>query len=201
MKNLPVLIIGLMALIALGCNNSPKTTEETTAGGYLDSAYVSERYRFAMDSIQARSGLPDADVKILQRFMRTYRDSVQGHPTYRELLADAKGLNAMRTDAIGLKVESMNLHTVQKLIEARLVLTFENKLDQGLHGFTANVWWLDEKGKHVMATPEFAVAGKKSGLRLEYTLYKPTGNELSDPRIPPCATPSICSVTLRSAKT
>lgn len=90
---------------------------------------------------------------------------------------------------IGLKVESFSLHTDQKIVEVRIVLGIENKMELALGKLRANIAWLDEGGKIVSHTPSFTVegpipaGGALNNLRLEYSIYKATGNELNDPRL------------------
>ncbi len=177
----------LTLLVLAAC--AEKVEEKTVAmGGYLDSAYVSKGYRAAMDSIHVSSGISDGDFKQLQSYMREFRDSLQGHPTYRELLDRALGLQEMRKGGVGMKMKSMSLHHVQKLIEVRLVMSFTNELTMPLSGFRGEVSWLDSTDKKVSAAPSFSVIGpilpgdSITDLRLEYVIYKPTGNELNDPR-------------------
>lgn len=185
-----IVFCSLLALLCLlwSCEGSIKQTDGAAVGGYLDSAYVSKTYRASMDSIQASSGITEGEFKQLQGFMRDYRERIQGHPTYRELLASATGLDAMRSGIV-LKVESFSLHTDQKIVEVRIVLGIENKMDLALGKLRANVAWLDEGGKVVTHTPSFTVegpiaaGGTVANLRLEYPLYKPTGNELNDPKL------------------
>ncbi len=178
--------IALMCLIC-ACKGGKQTSAQEGVGGYLDSNYVSKTYRASMDSIQRSSGITPADFKQLQGFMRDYRDSIAGHPTYRQLLESAQGIKAMQ-EGIGLHMESMSFITVQKIVEVRLVMTIDNKMDKALGKLRGNIGWLDEKGKQVASSPSFSVVGpvpsqgSVSHLRLEYVLYKATGNELNDPR-------------------
>lgn len=178
----------VLATILWSCGGKPETSVAKGAGGYLDTAYVSKSYRAHMDSIQSSSDIEPADFKQLQGYMREFRDSIAGHPTYRELLERAKGLKEMRNAAIGMKVKSMSIHHDQKWVEIRLVLTFVNEMATTLGGFRGEISWLDEAGKKVTATPFFSVRGPIApgdsirDLRLEYVMYKPTGNELNDPR-------------------
>jgi hypothetical protein len=71
----------------------------------------------------------------------------------------------------------------------RFVLRFENKLAKAIGKFRANIAWLNEKGESVAKTPSFTVVGpiaageSIAGLRLEYAMYKATGNELNDPKL------------------
>lgn len=174
-------------VLAAACTE--KAEEKAVAlGDYLDSAYVSKGYRAAMDSIHESSGISDADFKQLQGYMREFRDSIHGHPTYRDLLDRAKGLHEMRAGGVVASVKSMSLHHVQKLIEVRLVMTFTNQMSMPLAGFRGEISWLDSTGKNVAAAPGFSVIGpilpgdSIDDLRLEYAIYKPTGNELNDPR-------------------
>ncbi len=185
----PINFFGMLLLLALlaACQRGPQEAADTGLGGYLDSTYVSKTYRATMDSIHHSSGISEEDFKALQGFMRDYRDSIQGAPTYRSLLASAQGINEMK-DGLSLKVESMNLHHVQKIVEIRLVLAIQNNLDEAISKAWVDIGWLDGKGKKLCNTPAFAVAGPIAPgasigkLRLEYTMYKPTGNELNDPR-------------------
>lgn len=185
--SLKSIMLGFTLLLA-GCGGAAVKEPGTSTGGYLDSAYVSQDYRMAMDSIRLGSGVSTAELKQLQGYMREFRDSIQGHPTYRELLARAKGLEKMREGGVEMRVSGMSLHHVQKQVEVRLVLTFMNTLSMPLGGLRGEVHWLDEQGKKVATSPSFSVQGpiaagdSISGLRLEYALYKPTGNELNDPR-------------------
>jgi hypothetical protein len=180
----------LMTLSLLFFSACTEIAEEKTQelGGWLDSAYVSKGYRAAMDSIHTNSGISDADFKQLQGYMREFRDSLQGHPTYRELLERSKGLQEMRKGGVKMKMKSMSLHHVQKLIEVRLVMSFTNATATPLAGFRGEVSWLDSTGIKVSAAPSFSVIGpllpgdSVADLRLEYVIYKPTGNELNDPR-------------------
>jgi hypothetical protein len=180
-------LVVLLSLLS-SCGGEPEQTPQAELGGYLDSTYVSKGYRAAMDSIHSGSGISDGDFKLLQSYMREFRDSIQNHPTYRELLDRAKGLDAMRDGGVGMKVKSMSLHHVQKLSEIRLVLAFANETNKPLAGFRGAITWLDSAGKAVSVTPSFSVVGpilpgdSVTDLRLEYVLYKPTGNELNDPR-------------------
>ncbi len=179
--------IVLVLLLLAACGNEVEE-KNTTLGGYLDSAYVSKGYRAAMDSIHVSSGVSEGDFKELQSYMREFRDSIQGHPTYRELLDRAKGLNEMRDGAISMKLKSMSLRHVQKLIEVRLVMSFTNDMTVPLAGFRGQIHWQDSSGKKVASAPGFSVIGplmpadSVTDLRLEYVIYKPTGNELNDPR-------------------
>jgi hypothetical protein len=187
MKRFPITLAILVTCLLAACGGGGEKAASETAGGYLDSAYVSKTYRAAMDSIKNSSGIAEADFKQLQGFMRDYRDSIPGHPTYRSLLESAKGIDEMKA-GIALSVENVSLHHDQKLVELRLVLAFQNKLDMAINKFRGDLAWLDDKGGLVSRTPAFSVVGPIPGggslskLRLEYTLYKPTGNELNDPR-------------------
>ncbi|MFN8393806.1 MAG: hypothetical protein U0176_03940 [Bacteroidia bacterium] len=185
---LPIVALLLMSLCWLSCGEEKAVDSGPTLGGYLDSAYQSKGYRVAMDSIREGSGISKEDFKSLQNFMRQFRDSIQGHPTYRELLERAQGLETMRKGGVEMRVKSMSLHHVQKLVEVRIVMAFKNISDKALGGFRAEVEWLSAEGKPVAVTPSFSVIGPISpkdslaDLRMEYALYKPTGNELNDPR-------------------
>jgi hypothetical protein len=177
-----------ISLLLLGACSEKVEEQTQELGGWLDSAYVSKGYRAAMDSIHTSSGISDADFKQLQGYMREFRDSLQGHPTYRDLLERSKGLQEMRKGGVTMKMKSMSLHHVQKLIEVRLVMSFTNATLTPLAGFRGEVSWLDSTGSKVSAAPSFSVIGPLlpgdsiEDLRLEYAIYKPTGNELNDPR-------------------
>ena len=155
-----IVIFSVLVLVSIlwSCDGANKQDDAPGVGGYLDSAYVSKTYRATMDSIHASSGISEDEFKQLQGFMRDYRERIQGHPTYRQLLASATGLHAMQS-GIGLQVESFSLHTDQKIVEVRLVLGIENKMDLALGKLRANVAWLDEEGKIVSHTPSFSVVG------------------------------------------
>lgn len=187
MKPLYFLYLLPVIVLVIGCGAGEQAAT-TQGGGYLDSTYVSKTYRAAMDSIHNSSGISEEDFKELQGFMRDYREEIKGTPTYRSLLESAKGIASME-NGIGLQVESLNLHTVQKNVEVRFVLSFENKLSKAIGKFRANIGWLDAEGKHVATTPSFSVVGpipagqSISHLRLEYPMYKATGNELNDPKL------------------
>lgn len=185
---LPILAVMFTSLSWVACGEEKAADTGAVLGGYLDSAYHSKGYRVAMDSIREGSGISKEDFKSLQGFMRQFRDSIQGHPTYRDLLERAQGLESMRKGGVDLRLKSMGLHHVQKLVEVRLVMGFTNKADKPLGGFRAEVEWLNAEGKPVAVTPAFSVIGpiapgdSITGLRMEYVQYKPTGNELNDPR-------------------
>jgi hypothetical protein len=120
--------------------------------------------------------------------MRDFRDSVQGHPTYGQLLENAKALKAIKKDGIGMTVKSLNMHKEQKMVEIRFVLSFENKSNLKLDRFSGTLVWKNAQGESIVKSPSFTVVGpfapgEKSGeLRLEYAYSKPTGNEMNDPK-------------------
>jgi hypothetical protein len=188
MKKSITWMLVLLAAWVTGCNGAKEEKKEPAIGGYLDSAYVSKGYRAAMDSIHKSSGIAEPDFKLLQGYMREFRDSIQDHPTYRDLLDRAKGLKSMREAAVGMKVKSMSIFHQQKHLEVRIVMSFTNEMERALGGFRGEIGWLDETGKRVTSTPFFSVLGpiaagdSVTNLRLEYAIYKPTGNELNDPR-------------------
>lgn len=184
----PLVALLMSSLCWCACGEEKAADSGPQLGGYLDSAYHSKGYRVAMDSIREGSGIAKEDFKALQNFMRQFRDSIQGHPTYRELLDRAQGLEAMRKGGVEMRVKSMSLRHVQKLVEVRIVMAFQNVTDKPLGGFRAEVEWLGADGKVAAVTPSFSVIGplppkdSLTDLRMEYALYKPTGNELNDPR-------------------
>jgi hypothetical protein len=180
----------LMTLSLLLFSACTEIAEEKTQelGGWLDSAYVSKATVLRWTQFTRAQVFPMPISSNCKGYMREFRDSLQGHPTYRELLERSKGLQEMRKGGVKMKMKSMSLHHVQKLIEVRLVMSFTNATATPLAGFRGEVSWLDSTGIKVSAAPSFSVIGpllpgdSVADLRLEYVIYKPTGNELNDPR-------------------
>ena len=182
------LLTSLLVLMMLAACGAQQESDEKVDRGYLDSAYVSGTYRKAMDSLQANEALPQKDLKTLQRFMRDHRDSIFGHPTYGEILANAKSYKEMLSSGIGLTVQSMSVRKVQKANEVRFVLGFENLLGQPIQRFSGDVLWKNEEGEPLCKSPAFTIVGpleqggKVQDLKLEYAYDRPMGNEMNDPR-------------------
>lgn len=187
MKNIQILF-SLLALLLLASCGGPQEVADNSHRGYLDSAYVSSTYRKAMDSLQVNNGLAQEDLKTLQRFMRDHRDSIYGHPTYGEILANSKALKEMHRSGIKLNVTSLSVRKVQKSNEIRFVLAFENLIGQRIQRFSGDILWKNEKGEPLCKSPSFTVlgpmeqGGKVADLKLEYAYDKPMGNEMNDPR-------------------
>lgn len=181
------LIASLLFLVVISAC-SKEANESKTERGYLDSAYFSKTYRISMDSLQAQKALEESDLKVLQRFMRDFRDSIYGHPTYSELLANAKTLLEKEKTGLSMTVTEMSVRKVQKMDEIRFVLSFENTLGLDLSRFSGDIIWKGENGEKVCTSPAFTIMGplkaneKIEGMRLEYAFDKPTGNQLNDPR-------------------
>lgn len=185
---IPVLVLSVLTLI-VACGNNKEEASGQEARGWLDSAYFSKTYRQAMDSLQQQEPAIEAsDLSSLQSFMRDYRDSIQGHPTYGQLLDNAKSLKTIKKSGIGMTVESMNIRKEQKMVEIRFVLKFENKSNLTLDRFSGSLVWLNANKEPICKSPAFTVMGpfkagdKSESLKLEYAYSKPTGNEMNDPK-------------------
>jgi hypothetical protein len=186
MKRLPILLSLLLGMILTACGGGESI--EAPKKNFLDSLYQPSTYRTMLDSIRHYENLNAAELEDFKAFMRENGDFISSEWSYRDINSNAKSFARTMKAPIGMQMEGMTPRTDKKIVEFRLDLNFTNQTDLEVHRFHAQVVWLDEEGKELDRSPRFAVnktiaPGKSTGmLRLQYAYYRPTGNEMNQPK-------------------
>lgn len=185
-KRLPLLFSLFWGLMLTACGGSDSS--ETPKKDFLDSMYNAATYRTMLDSIRIYENLNTGELDQFKAYMRSNGNFINSEWSYRDIHTNAQSFARTMEAPIEMTLEGMTPLTDRKIVEFRMDLDFKNTTDLDVHRFHGQVVWLDEKGGELDRSPRFAVdqslkPGQSTGrLRLQYAYYRPTGNEMNQPK-------------------
>ncbi|MEM6272287.1 MAG: hypothetical protein AAF998_22810 [Bacteroidota bacterium] len=184
-----IVFLFCLTLSVLACPSCGDTqAPETAKPNFLDSLYNPARYRALLDSLQRYEILTPVEMDDFKAYMRENGDFITGEWTYGDIHTNAQGSRQMLDAPIGLTINGLTPRTDRKIVEFRFELDFKNVTAVDLQRFHAVLVTLDTEGKELDRSPRFSVAEslapeQSSGeLRLQYAYYRPTGNEMNQPK-------------------
>lgn len=186
MKRLPFLLPLLLGMILTACGGSDST--EAPKKDFLDSLYNASTYRTMLDSIRHYENLDATEMDQFKAFMRVNGDYINAEWSYRDIHQNAQSFARTMEAPIAMDIVGMTPRTDKKIVEFRMDLQFKNNTDLNVRRFHAQVVWFDQEGKELDRSPRFAVNKSlepnqsSRTLRLQYAYYRPTGNEMNQPK-------------------
>lgn len=181
----PVTII----LFLIGCGGSSGEKDTMAETHVLKEKFAPATYSSLLDSAKTSGELSEEDHGLVLGFIRDHATIIPKGHTLQSLLDGAKGLDNMLNDEISVQVTKANITTDRKIYGFHLHVEATNQSETAVSSLRGYLQWLSLEGEVLKNSPVFSMRGKlppegkldKALLQTAY--YKPTGNELNDPKL------------------
>lgn len=189
MKPLPISLVSFLLAVLLLTACQGGTSDQADSRQYLQSEFAPATYPSLLDSAVSSGELtPEARQQTLA-FIRSNATVIPAGLTLSNLSEAAEGAAGMKAGALELEVDRVNITTNRKIYGFHLHLTAFNRSEAGVERVRGVIEWLDSEGKLLKTSPRFSIKGPMAPgdsvdqVLLETAYYRPTGNELNDPRL------------------
>ncbi len=188
MNFLKLLAPTLLLLVLTACGNGGTEEAQKATTNYLEEEFAPATYAAFLDSAKSSTEISAEDYDLVMQFIRDHATIIPKGHTLQSLLEGAQGLNFTQTEGVEVMVTKANITTDRKIYGFHLHLEAKNKGDIGIARLRGYMQWLSEEGTVLKNSPVFSLRGELppggtlDNVLLQTAYYKPTGNELSDPK-------------------
>lgn len=170
------------------CGDKASEASNAPQKDFLDSLYRPGNYRAMLDSLTTFKNLNKEEIADLKGYMQQNADYMDATWRYRDIHESAQAMHAVKKAPIAMTVTGLTPRSDRKIVEFRFDLDFKNQSSETLRRFYAQLVWRDAEGKELDRSPRFAVdkvlepGAEIKKQRLQYAYYRPTGNEMNQPK-------------------
>lgn len=177
-----------LLLFLYACGGNTETTTKAPETHVLKTDFSPSSYSSLLDSARNGGELSEEDHALVLGFIRAHATVIPKGHTLQSLLDGAKGLADMEANGVTVQVTKANMTTDRKIYGFHLHMAAKNNSETGIASLRGYLQWLSVEGDVLKNSPIFSMRGnlppegtlEKSLLETAY--YRPTGNELNDPK-------------------